>query len=133
MHFALGAIADWKVRSSLNTLDYSPNELARTVQEAVEGKLTPYLGQITTSATLLEFLERDEEPMRWFRMGGYPRSAYVAYLACKLGRARSETKGVLVKYGANIVGGIDNARLTLHTFIDELLDDAEAAVTTNSN
>ena len=75
-----------------------------------------------------EFIERDEEPMRWFRVGGYPRAAYVAYLAARLGRSRAATRDVLTKYGANIVGGIDSQRLTPDAFIDALLDDAEAAV-----
>ncbi|RBP15876.1 hypothetical protein DFR50_107146 [Roseiarcus fermentans] len=132
MHFSLGAIAEWGIQSSVDTTLFSPDELARKVQEAVQGKLAPYVGDITTTAKLLEFLERDEEPMRWFRIGGYARAAYIAYLAAKLGRDPSETRRVLVKYGARIVDMIDQTRLTLDTFIEELLGDAEAAVQANS-
>ncbi|RBP15879.1 hypothetical protein DFR50_107149, partial [Roseiarcus fermentans] len=56
MHFSLGAIAEWGIQSSLDTTLFSRDELARKVQEAVQGKLAPYVGDITTTAKLLEFL-----------------------------------------------------------------------------
>ena len=71
MHLSLGMLFGWKSGSYLNTQDYHPDDLARTIVQAVQSKLIPFVGGITTLDRLLDFLQRDQEPMRWFRVGAH--------------------------------------------------------------
>jgi hypothetical protein len=128
LQFSIGDLFGWSVRGSLNTLDYAPDALEAAIAGPVRDKLVPYVGGITTIAKSLEFAERDEGPMRWFRVAGYIRAAIVAYLAAKLGVARQETRDVLMKRAEYMANSLDTARFTPESFIDHILDDAEAMI-----
>jgi hypothetical protein len=73
-------------------------------------------------------LESDREPLRWYSRGPYYRAALVAYLARTLGVARKTTKASLLAHAKLIENGIDTTRLTADSYIDHILDDADAAV-----
>jgi hypothetical protein len=61
-------------------------------------------------------------------MGGCEQAAIVAYLAATLGLDRAKTKTRLLRNARSIVSCFDETRLTRETYIERLLDDAEAAV-----
>jgi hypothetical protein len=126
LQFSIGDLFNWGVGGSLTTVDYTPEALEAAIAGPVRDKLVLYLGGITTIAKLLEFAERDEEPMRWFRVAGYIRAAIVAYLAAKLGVARQQTRDLLMKRAEYMTNSLDTARFTPESFIDHVLDDAEA-------
>jgi hypothetical protein len=128
MHFSIGRMFDWSIRSSLDTQDLSPGELARAVAEPIRAKLIPYVDGVTTEQRLLDLLESDKEPMDWIR-GPYYRAALIAYLARKLGVDRNKTKSVLLPRALYISNGIDKDWLTPESYIDHILDDADAALT----
>jgi hypothetical protein len=106
----------------------SPSDLAQALSEFVRSKLVPLVSPVISTAAFLEFLERNEEPVLWARMGGSTQAAIVAFLARKLGIAREKTKASLITRAKLIENGIDTTRLTPETYIDHILDDAEVAV-----
>ena len=61
-------------------------------------------------------------------MGDYYRAAQIAFLARKVGAARSATKNILLGFSLYIRDSIDKSRFTPETYIDQILDDADAAV-----
>ncbi len=127
MHFSIGSLFGWEV-GSLDIWAFSPDELARSVLEPIQSKLIPCIGGVTTVERLHDFLESDREPLRWYMRGPYYRAALVAYLARTLGVARDKTKASLLTHSMWIANGIDTTRLTPETYINHILDDAEAAV-----
>ena len=128
MHFSIGSLVGWGISASLDMWALSPHELARAVVEPVQSKLIPCIGSVTTIERLHNFLEDDQEPLRWYMRGPYYRAALVAYLARKLGVAREKTRASLRTHSIWIANGIDTTRLTPASYIDHILDDAEAAV-----
>ncbi len=128
MHFSIGSLFGWGARGSLDTLDFSPDELARAVVEPIQSTLIPCIGGITTIERLHDFLESDREPLRWYMRGPCHRAALVAYLARTLGVPREKTRASLLSHASLFDDGIDTTRLTPETYIDHILDDAEAAV-----
>jgi hypothetical protein len=128
VHFSLGDYCGWSVRGCLNTLEFGPDELAKKVVDDARSKLIPLVGAIKTSADLLAFLERpDWTTPPLIQMGEYYRAAQIAYLARKLGAARKETKNILLGFSLRIRNSIDKSRFTPETYIDQILDDADAA------
>jgi hypothetical protein len=128
MHFSMGSLFGWGVRGSLNTPDFSADELARAVVEPIQSTLIPCIAGVTTIERLHDFLESDREPLSWYVRGSSYRAALVAYLARKLGVTRDKTKASLLTHSRRIANGIDTTRLTPESYIDHILDDADAAV-----
>ncbi len=128
MQFSIGSLFGWGVRGNLDTLHFSPDELARAVAEPIRSKLIPCIGGITTIERFHAFLEDDREPLTWVMRGGSNRAARVAYFAHKLGVPKEKTKASLLTHAMLIARGIDTTRLTPESYIDHILDDAEAAV-----
>ena len=60
--------------------------------------------------------------------GPYYRAALVVFLARQLSVPREKTKALLLTHARDIENGIDRTRLTAESYIDHILDDAEAAV-----
>ncbi|MGD0565412.1 MAG: hypothetical protein ABSA66_20290 [Roseiarcus sp.] len=106
----------------------SQDELVRAVVEPIRSKLIPYVGGITTIERLHDVLANDQEPLRWLN-GPYYRAALVVFLARQLSVPRQKTKALLLTHARDIENGIDRTRLTAESYIDHILDDAEAAVT----
>jgi hypothetical protein len=128
LHFSVGSLLRWGLRSSLSLARRTPEQITTSLAPGVRSKLLPLIGDIQTIAALLDFLERDGEPLPWSSSGTYYRAALVAYLAAKLGRPRAETKSLLSRHAAFFANGIDTSRLTPESYIDHILDDADAAV-----
>jgi hypothetical protein len=128
MNFSIGSLLGWEVRDSLDMWGLSPDELASAVVEPIQSKLIPFVGGITTIEGLHDLLESDREPLRWYSRGPYYRAALVAYLARTLDVARETTKASLMAHAKLIENGIDTTRLTAESYIDHILDDANAAV-----
>jgi hypothetical protein len=128
MQFSIGSLFGWGARGNLDTLNFSPDELARAVVEPIQSKLIPCIGGITTIEQLHDLLEGDREPLTWAMRGGCYRAALVANLARKLGVPREKTKASLLTHAMLIDRGIDTTRLTPETYIDHILDDSDAAV-----
>ena len=128
LHFSVGSLLRWGLRSSLSLARCTPEQITTSLAPGVRSKLLPLIGDIRTSAALLDFLERDGEPLPWLISGTYYRAALVAYLAAKLGRPQEETKALLMRHAAFFANGIDMTRLTPESYIDHIVDDAEAAV-----
>jgi hypothetical protein len=134
VHFSLGAYCGWPGRSCLNTLEYNSDELARKVVDDTRSKLIPLVGAVKTSADLLTFLERSDlttPPL--IQLGGFYRAALIAFLARKVGAAREETRSFLLGLSLYIRNGLDKSRFTPETYIDQILDDADAAVGTSTS
>ncbi len=127
-HFPIGILTNGKLPWWLDMSAYSPSELARTLAESVRSKLVPFVSPVTSAAALLEFVERNEEPVLWARTGGCLQAAIVAFLAASLGVSRATTKPRLLKNTRSMTAWLDETRLTPETYIDHILDDAEAAV-----
>jgi hypothetical protein len=128
IHFSLGAYCGWPGRSCLNTLEYTPDALARKVVDDTRTKLIPLVGAIKTSADFLEFLEKSNwttPPL--LLVGGFYRAAQIAFLARKLGVAREETRKVLLGFSLDISNATRATRFTPETYIDQILDDAAFA------
>jgi hypothetical protein len=132
MHFSVGEILHWGPRESITLAGLTAEAIADAVTSGVRSTLVPFVGKINTIAALLAFLEDDVKPLLWAIRGPYYRAALVAYLAAKLGRPRDSTKDLLRKHARLIASGIDRSRLTPETYIDHILDDAEAAVAQKS-
>ena len=127
-HFPIGLLIRGKLPWSLDMSTYSPSELARTLAESVRSKLVPFVSPVTSASALLEFVERNEEPVLWVRTGGCLQAAIVAYLAAVLGVNRATTKARLLQNVRSMSGWLDERRLTPESYIDHILDDADAAV-----
>jgi hypothetical protein len=128
IHFSLGAYCGWPGRSCLDTLEYRSDELAAKVVGDVRSKLIPLVGAIQTCADLLDFLKKTNwttSPI--VQMGGYYRAAEIAFLARKLGIAREETRKALLNFSLDISNATRRTRFTPETYIDQILDDADAA------
>lgn len=128
MHFSLGELLRWGLRSSINLAGKTSEQVAEAIVPGVQSKLLPLVGAIRTTASLLAFLERDAEPLLWIMRAPFYRAALVAYLAGKLGRRREETRDLLRQHAALLANGIDISQFTPETYIDHILDDAAAAV-----
>jgi hypothetical protein len=129
VHFALGGLCDWDVRHSLDMTEYSPGALAKKVADDVREKLLPLVTPIKTCADLLAFLDKDDKtrpPM--IQMGEFYRAAQIAFLACKLARPRAKTEEILRGFTRYMASSLDEPRVTPETYIEHILDDAEAAV-----
>jgi hypothetical protein len=128
MHFSIGSLLEWGIRDSLDMWALSPDELARAVVQPIQSKLIPFVGAITTMERLHDFLASDREPLRWYMRGPYYRAALVVFLARQLSVPREKTKALLLTHARDIENGIDRTRLTAESYIDHILDDADAAV-----
>lgn len=126
--FPIGVLLGWGITWSLDMSAYSPSELARTLAESVRSKLVPFVRPVTSMAAFLEFLERNQEPVLWARTGGCVQAAIIAYLAAALGVDRATTEARLLQNVRSMTAWLDETRLTPETYIDHILDDAEAAV-----
>ena len=134
MHFSLGALAGWRAVSSyLNTLELSQAELTRIVQDSVTARLKPYVGGVTTLESLLEFLERDEEPMRWFRVGGFYRAALIVFLARSLGFAPHRIEATLLPLAREVLDGVDTAQTDSDGYVADIIRDADIAIAAGLN
>ncbi len=127
MRFSIGGLFGWKTRELIDMTEYSSDQLARTITELVRSKLIPFVTDIVAIASLLNLLERDDAPMIWVRTGG-SRFAIVAYLAAAIGADRVKTRATLLKHAGILRTWVDAPRLTPETYIEHILDDAEAAV-----
>jgi hypothetical protein len=127
MNFPIGWFFGWGLSASIDMWPLSPEELVRAVVEPVRSKLIPYVRGITTIERLHDVLASDQEPLRWLN-GPYYRAALVAYLARQLSVPRQKTKALLLTHARDIENGIDRTRLTAESYIDHILDDADAAV-----
>ncbi len=130
VHFALGGLCDWDVRHSLDTSEYSPDALAKKVADDVRVNLLPLVTPIKTCADLLAFLEKDDKthpPM--LQMGDYYRAAQIAFLAWKLARPRAKTEEILRGFTRYMASSLDEPRVTPESYVEHILDDAEAAAT----
>jgi hypothetical protein len=128
VHFSVGSLFRWGLRSSLSLAGCTAEQITTLLAQGVRSKLLPLIGDIRTIARLLDFLERDGEPLPWLTSGTYYRAALVAYLAAKVGRPPKETKNLLMQHAAFFANGIDTARLTPESYVDHILADAEAAI-----
>ncbi len=128
MRFSIGMICDWGRLCALDVRRFSPAELGVTMAEAVRTKLVPYVGPITTREALLDFLKRDEEPMRWFRVRALFRAAMIAYLSRWLDVPRELTIARLLERAVFLETDLRNTALSPEEFADRVLDDAAAAL-----
>jgi hypothetical protein len=129
IHFSIGSLFEWGIRSSLDTLDFSSDELAGKIVDDLGAKFIPSIGAIKSCADLLRFLEKcDRTTPPLLQMGDYYRAAQIAFLSRKLGVARAETQTVLRGFVIGIRNGIDERRFTPETYIEQILDDADATV-----
>jgi hypothetical protein len=128
MRFSIGMLFGWGRLCALDARRFSTVDLGETISEAVRTKLIPYVGTINTQAALLEFLERDEEPMRWFRVRALFRAAMISYLAHTLGVPRGRTQTALLERALALKTGLRNTSLSPIAFVGHILDDAEAAL-----
>ena len=133
LHFSVGSLLRWGLRSSLNLAGCTPEQITTALASGVRSRLLPLIADIRTIAALLEFAERDGEPLPWLTSGTYYRAALVAYLAAKIGRPRAETKSLLSRHSAFFANGIDTSRFTPQAYIEHVLDDAAAAVAQSAN
>jgi hypothetical protein len=128
VHFDAGTFCSWKPRGSLNIPDFSPSNLSAKVVSELSAKLIPLVSAIRSSADLLKFLSNpDMTASPYIQMGDYYRAAQIAFLARKLGRPRAETQTILRGFTIGIRRGIDTDRFTPESYIERILDDADAA------
>ncbi len=128
MQISVGTLFHWKVRGSLNTVDFEPGALATAIAAPAASILIPYIGGVTSLCEFCMFLGRDEEPMCWFGANTRHRAAMIAYLSSALGIDKSETRLVLLSRSGSLKGLIDTNRFTPESCIDLILEDAHAAV-----
>ncbi len=132
-HFNAGvALFGWGISGQLDMSAYPPSEVAAIVTERVRSKLVPFVGGVVSLAALLEFVDRNEEPVLWIRTGGCVQAAIVAYLAAALGLSREATRARLRRKAYSMIQWLDKPRITPETYIEHILDDAEAAVAQQS-
>jgi hypothetical protein len=130
IHFPIGDLLGWSIRGSIDTQDYSAEELARAVVEPIRSRLIPCVGEVTTLGRLLDFLQGDEAPLRWIMSRAHYRAALIAYLARKVGIENARTKSTLLSHATAIMRGIDATWLTSETYIDRILEDADPVLAT---
>ena len=128
MHFSMNRLAGSKTGAPVNTLELTQAELTRFVQGWVTTHLRPYVGSVTTLESFREFLERDEEPMRWFRVPGFFRAAIVAFLARKLGFAPHRIEASLRPFAREILHGVDTTRTDPDGYVANIIRDADGAI-----
>ena len=129
VHFDAGTFCCWGRRGSLNIPDFSPSELAAKVVGELSAKLIPLVGAIRSCADLLKFLSNpDMKASPYIQMGDYYRAAQIAFLSRRLGIPRAETQTILRAFARGIRNGIDTERFTPESYIEQILDDADAAV-----
>jgi hypothetical protein len=133
MHFSVGGLLRWGPRGSVNLAGLTPDQIGEAIVPGIRSTLMPLVSEILTKASLLAFLERDEEPLRWVMRGPYYRAALVAYLATVLGQPRNQTRDLLLEHALWIANGIDTSRITPEAYIEHVLDDAAAAVAQSAN
>jgi len=127
LHFSTGPLFGWRASGVVHMTSYAPNEFARTIADLARSKLVPLVRGIVTKAAFLDFLERDEAPLRWGQIGPVYRAAVVAYLAASLGVDRSQTRQALLQRTLGMKEFLDAPRVTPESYIDHILDDAATA------